>query len=262
MSPFTERLGQPRPLLLDAAMGTALLAQGLEPARETAASWALARPEAVRAVQRAHVRAGAAVLLTDTFGGRAPSRLERDAAIGLARGAFADEGRAGFVALSLWAGLRADEVRDGLAGLAAGAVDAIWLETGTSGPVALAALGAAREAGLPVVVTLAFTVPGPDLLPGLQALARAGAVAVGVGCSPWPHETGGLARIARGLSGGLSVPLVLKPDAGGLPAGAWARELWGAVEAGARLVGGCCGTGAQHLAALSAMDHVPGDGLR
>ena len=48
-------------------MGTALIAQGLDLARETAASWNLLRPERVQRVHRAHVAAGAQLLLTNTF---------------------------------------------------------------------------------------------------------------------------------------------------------------------------------------------------
>lgn len=262
MNRFTERLLYPQPLVLDAAIGTALIARGLDLTRDTAAHWALSNPAVVRALQRSHVRARAWVLLTDTFGQRAPSALERDAAIRLARGAFADEGRAGFVGLSLWAGLPAREVRQALQGLDLGAVDALWLETGTSGPVAVDALLTARETGLPVVVTMAFTALAHDFSSWLETLAREGAVAVGLNCSPWPREAGGLARLARDLAFSLPVPLVLKPDAGGLHADDWARELWGAVGAGARLVGGCCGTGSEHLAALGAMGRGPKAALR
>jgi 5-methyltetrahydrofolate--homocysteine methyltransferase len=243
-------------------MGTALIARGLDVAADLATRWALSDLAAVGAVHRAHVRAGAGVLLTDTFGPRAPSRPERDAAIALARSAFADEGREGYVALSLWADLPPREVREALAGLPAGAVDAVWLETGTTGPTAVESLRAARESSLPVVVTLAFTLLGRDLLRWLQTLSREGAAAVGLNCAPWPQGPGALACLARELAGALPSPLAMKPDGGGLEADAWAKEVWAAAEAGARLVGGCCGTTPLHLAALRAAEHVGGRGLR
>jgi 5-methyltetrahydrofolate--homocysteine methyltransferase len=204
-----------RPLLLDAAMGTALLAQGL---KGRAPEWNVRSPQSVQSVHSAHVRAGAEVVLTNTFVGA--SREEAAAALRLAR-----ESGARYVAGSLWAGLA--DLPEQIAQLAG--ADAIWLESATSAEQALAAVRAAVQAtSLPVVITC--SVPSAPL----DALRAAGAAAAGYNCTPWPLD----AQDAD----------VVKPDAGGLSPEEWARRV-----PRARLMGGCCGTDARYLAALRAM---------
>jgi 5-methyltetrahydrofolate--homocysteine methyltransferase len=247
-------------LLLDAAMGTALIARGLDSAHEPAVAWTVRRPEEIRAVHTAHVRAGAMLVLTCTFGARAPTRDELLAALRLASGAGPR-----WVVLSLWAGLepRLIDCAVQTAQRAPRPPDAVWLETATSADQAERALAAALEAGqgpgestespLPVVVTLAGTVlRQPGFAAALGRLGRGGAAAAGLNCSPWPSQAGGLAALAREAVDALGdCPLVLKPDAGISSPWAWADELALAVSAGARLVGGCCGTAALHLEALA-----------
>ena len=202
------------PLLLDAAMGTALLAQGLQ---GRAPAWNLAHPDRVRGVHLVHVAAGAQVVLTNTFAGA--SAEEAAAAVKLAR-----ESGARYVAGSLWAGLPDLERQiDQLA-----ETDAIWLETATSAGQASNAVKIARaRTRLPIAITCASR-SAP-----LQALRDAGASAAGYNCSPWPDDPSGAD--------------ILKPDAAGLDAATWAVRI-----GSARLRGGCCGTGADYLAALRA----------
>lgn len=204
-------------LLLDAAMGTALLARGL---RGRAPGWNLDQPEVVRSIHLSQVVAGAELVLTNTFVGA--SAEEAAAALRLAR-----ESGARHVAGSLWAGL--PDLPRQIAQLAS--ADAIWLETATSAGQALQAVRtAAACTALPIVITCALRVAP------LRALREAGAVAAGYNCSPWPDD-------AEGAD-------VLKPDAQGLGPADWAARLLGTT--GARLAGGCCGTTAGHLAALRA----------
>jgi methionine synthase I (cobalamin-dependent) len=202
-------------LLLDAAMGTALIDRGL---LGRAPEWNLTRPTEVLAVHRSHVEAGAEVVLTNTFVGASPE--EAAAALRIAR-----ESGAEFVAGSLWAGLL--DLRDQIAQLAG--ADAIWLESATSAEEALRAMRVAREATrLPVVVTCALR------LAPLDELGREGAAASGYNCSPWP----------------VAPARVLKLDAAGLAPLPWAQrvqEICGALPA---IAGGCCGTTADHLRAL------------
>lgn len=201
-------------LLLDAAMGTALMAQGLT---GRAPAWNLSHPDRVRAVHAAHVAAGADLVLTNTFVGA--SAEEARAAVRLARA-----GGARYVGGSLWAGLR--DLPAQVAQLAD--VDSIWLEAATSTEQALAAVRAAVGATpLPVVISCAMTAAP------LQQLREAGAVAAGYACSPWPASAGDAD--------------VVKLAADGLDPGEWARRL-----PAARLRGGCCGTDERYLAALRA----------
>ncbi len=201
-------------LLLDAAMGTALLAQGLQ---GRAPSWNLSHPDRVEAVHRAHVAAGAELVLTNTFVGA--SAGEAAAALRLARASGAR-----YVGASLWAGLSDLPVQ--IAQLAG--ADSIWLEAATGAAQALCAVRAAALAtSLPIVVTCAMAAAPLDELRG------AGAAAAGYACSPWPLD-------ARGAD-------VVKLAAEGLEAQEWARRL-----PAARLRGGCCGTDERYLEALRA----------
>jgi methionine synthase I (cobalamin-dependent) len=204
-----------QPLILDAAMGTALIAQGL---KGRAPEWNIRSPQSVQNVHSAHVRAGAEVVLTNTFVGA--SREEAAAAVRLAR-----QSGAHYVAGSLWAGL--SDLQRQVEQLAE--CDAIWLESATSAGQARAALEASlRVTSLPVVVTCAMRAAP------LDELRAAGAAAVGYNCAPWPAD-------ALGAD-------VVKCDAAGLSPGEWARR-----APKARLIGGCCGTDARYLAALREM---------
>ena len=201
-------------LLLDAAMGTSLMAQGLI---GRAPAWNLSHPEQVKAVHLAHVAAGAELVLTNTFVGASPE--EAAAAVRLARVSGAR-----YVGGSLWAGLPDLEAQvSRLAG-----VDSIWLEAATSADQALSAVRrAARATTLPIVITCAL--PGAPL----RDLCEAGAAAAGYACSPWPADPADAD--------------VIKLAADGLSPEEWARRL-----PPARLRGGCCGTDERYLAALRA----------
>ncbi len=224
-SAFLERLAQGRPLLLDGAMGTALIARGLDRSRQRAPEWSIERPEEVLAVHRAHVAAGAELVLTNTF--LQPSAAECAASLRLAR-----ESGARFVGGSLYAGL-VDLARcvRALAG-----ADVIWLETATSVEQAERAAKVARgETSLPVVVTLAAGASGDARAfeQAKRASLPPGSLLRGFNCGPWT-----------------SVPLarVLKLDAAGRDPAEWARLL---ARSGAQLVGGCCGATPAHIAALA-----------
>jgi methionine synthase I (cobalamin-dependent) len=201
-------------LLLDAAMGTALMAHGL---MGRAPAWNLSHPDRVQAVHAAHVQAGAELVLTNTFVGASPE--EAAAALRLARASGAR-----FVGGSLWAGV--PDLRRQVAQLAQ--ADSIWLEAATSADQALAAVRAAADATtLPIVISCAM--PSAPL----RELREAGATAAGYACSPWPSDPSGAD--------------VIKPAADGLDPEEWARRL-----PAARLRGGCCGTDERYLAALRA----------
>src|SRR5512140_3069644 len=265
------------PTLLDGAMGTALIAQGL--AFETPAeTWLLTRPEELRGVHRAHVQAGAQVLLTCTFNLAAP-RLGSLDVPELARRAVELAREAGGLQIAgdlgpSWVfqpGRPApppDPVEAAYAraaeALAAAGADLLWVESQWSAAEAGLALRAARRTGLPVVVTFSLSQAGgalraPDGTAAealLRAAAEGGAAAVGVNCVPADAALIALARWATS-PGALPVPLVMKPSPG-LPGAvpspqAFAAAVRPAVEAGARVVGGCCGTGAAHLRALGAL---------
>lgn len=262
-------------ILLDGAMGTALLARGLPPGALPDA-WLLARPEAIRAVHAEHAAAGADVLLTCTFhlaSTRLDPALDRarlaEAAVRLAREAGPRALVAGALGPSGLAGpgrpadrdLARRAYRSAADALARAGADLIWIESQLDVAEARAALAACREAGVSAVVTFTLReregrleafdgTPGPACL---AAVAAEGAEAAGVNCVfPGPP----LDALAAWAAEGLPVPFVAKPSPGLpgaiLPPAAFAVALAPALASGMRLAGGCCGATGAHLAALAA----------
>jgi 5-methyltetrahydrofolate--homocysteine methyltransferase len=258
--------------LLDGGLATGLYARGM-PGEVLPEQWVLTRPEDVAAVHAGHFRAGARVVLAATFNlvtprlsarvGSGRDDLVAATAVGLARAAAPGARVAGSLGPTAVQGATPDLVAAryevACQALVNAGADLAWIETQLDLREALAALGAARRAGLPAVVTFAFREEQGKLVGGegvpaeawLSAAAALGAEAVGVNCIA---ATPALARVAFAARA-LSVPFVAKPSPG--PPGdvatpeAFARAVAPVVEAGARIVGGCCGAGPEHLAALA-----------
>ena len=279
-----------RPLIADGAMGTALFAAGMA-VGEAPEAWLLT-PEgaaAVTAVHRGHVDAGSGLVLASTFGANrlriadSPALVGRTdeicrAAVAAARAAAGPDrlvggsmGPTGGLMIP-YGLLDPGEVRAAYAAqaasLAAAGVDVIWVETMIDLGEALAALDGAREGapGLPVVATMVFangrTMFGNRPADCASQLAEHGAAGVGANCGdgfePVLEVLTALAAAAPGLH------LVAKANAG-VPvwdgegpttypgtteeAAAYARR---AADAGATIIGGCCGTTAAHIAAIAA----------
>jgi 5-methyltetrahydrofolate--homocysteine methyltransferase len=267
--------------LLDAAMGTALLARGL-PAGALPEEWLLERPEEIAAVHAEHAAAGAELVLTCTFNCAAP-RLEARldparvealclTAVRVARSASRTVRVAGAVgptglARPLGPGVAAAVLEARytrpLRALAAVGVELLWIESQHDLVEALTALRVARRTGAPAAVTFGFAeregrLSPPagakgDAIAWLRAAEAAGASAVGVNCVfPGPS----LDALARAACAVLRVPFVAKPSAG-LPGSVLSPEAFAAAvapahAAGARIVGGCCGATGAHLRALRA----------
>jgi methionine synthase I (cobalamin-dependent) len=256
------------PLVLDAGMGTRLVARGLDLASDDPALRNLTHPEAVADVHARDVAAGADAVLTNTFGanrrwlarfGRADSATEVNRrAVALARQA-AGAGAAGrpvFVIGSV--GPTASDDPDACRGQAealldAGA-DALLFETHRFDQ-AVAALQAVRSLvpdATPVWVSLVDW-PAPVSEPA-RRLEDLGAAVLGVNCVPGVRPA---LATARALAGATWLPLLVKPNAGrpGDPPegpGAFARAVPALLACGVRLLGGCCGTDERHVAALRA----------
>jgi 5-methyltetrahydrofolate--homocysteine methyltransferase len=264
-------------LLLDGGMGSMLIAAGLEPGRAPE-WWNLERPDRVSVVHRAYVGAGCDVIHTNSFGAN-PLRLaaaglagrEREvnrAAARIARGAAAggtlvagDVGPTGRLFPPLGDASEAvmqEAFARQVEALAESGVDLISIETMSDLREARAAVGAALATGLAVVASMtfetrrrgSFTIMGDPLVASLQALAGVGATAVGLNCSVASSEM--LAMVREAVSQ-IVAPLAAQPNAGRprvAPEGVvydtdaerFAADLAAMVGAGARLVGGCCGT--------------------
>jgi len=277
------------PVAADGAMGSALIARGLPPGMPPEA-WLLtdAGAAAVGAVHASHVAAGAAVVLTATFGA-SPVRLADGpaagatdavcaAAVAIARRSVpagvlvaGDMGPSGAL-LAPYGELEPAAARDAFAAqaaaLAAAGADLLWVETMADLAEARAAVEGARDGApaLPIVATLTFergrTLFGDRPEAAAAALAELGVAAVGANCGTGFEA---VLEVLPGLRAGApGVVLVAKANAGrpvpgadgsvsypATPADAaiYARR---AVELGASIVGGCCGTTAAHVAAIAA----------
>jgi 5-methyltetrahydrofolate--homocysteine methyltransferase len=278
-----------RVLVCDGGTGTELQALGLPPGMG-GEGWNLSAPDKIRAVHTRYLGAGADLLTTNTFGGtslalaprgladrmaevnRAGARLAREVA---GEGAFVlgDVGPFGGLLEpygEVAAAAAAEAFRAQAAALLEGGADAILVETMSDPVEAGLAVQAAREAGAGLVVaTFAFqkapdgfrTMMGTDVAAAVEAARAAGAEVVGANCGTelsledYERLGAALAAAARGA------PVLVQPNAGS-PAlegdrivyrtgpGAFAAAGPRLVAAGARIVGGCCGTGPAHIAAL------------
>ncbi|QDV38742.1 homocysteine S-methyltransferase family protein [Tautonia plasticadhaerens] len=251
--------GPPPPILLDAAMGTRLIARGLDLSGDDPCLWCLDRPEEVAEVHRLDVMAGADALTTNTFGANRSwlSRFGRAgevgainrAAVALAREA-AGPGLLVLGCLGPTAEGSEVEVEQALA-LAAGGVDALILETNAaSAPIGprLAALDAA--VGLPMILTFSLAVdddPFPRLGYDVFELPLQ---AIGWNCIPPPRAV----ELPGHLRGTVGLPLVLQPSGPWIGSGPGveptAETIARLVDQGVRLFGGCCGTTERDIAAL------------
>ena len=154
--------------------------------------------------------------------------------------------------------------------LADGGVDFIIIETMIDIQEARAAVIAAKEVcSLPVVVSMTFDEHGRTLTgttPDAAAitLISAGADVVGLNCSTGPAEMVPLVRAMKAVS---SVPIIVKPNAGmprivdgethfDMSAEEFVKYVKPLCEAGANLIGGCCGTDADYIRGIVAETHT------
>lgn len=143
-------------------------------------------------------------------------------------------------------------------------VDLIVVETMMSLQECRAALLAAKEScDLPVIISLTYnengrTLYGTDPKTAVVVLQSMGADAVGVNCSTGPDK---MLEIVREMKEYAYVPIMAKPNAGipmlvdgetHFPMGAveFAEQMERLIEAGADIVGGCCGTTPEHMKQL------------
>jgi len=281
MSRFLEILYSGRVLLMDGAMGTELQRAGIGE-DECYELWNLTRPESVRAIHERYVSAGAECLLTNTFqanprhlakhGVKASVEEINGTAIRLARSVAGDDrfviGDVGPIAFS-----RSDDMAllDRVLSSLADA-DAILLETWSDRLAPLSAQRAKRQAinkrGIPVLLSIAYqrssSAEASAFLPEPEAigiLAQAFEVdALGINCG---RDIGldDVIGILRRYSKVTNLPLFARPNAE-TPTreqNRWiypqtpekmARRLTELLETGVCMVGGCCGTTPEHIAAF------------
>ena len=276
-----EVFDRKRFVLLDGGMGTQLQTRGLQPGQKPELA-ALEMPDTLTAIHADYARAGADILLANTFGANAkklagcPCTVEQvvSASIACARSAAAETGA--LVALDIGplgellvpAGtLRFEDAYAEFAqviraGAVAGA-DLVFLETMTDLYELKAAILAAKEnCALPVFTSMSFesrgrTFTGCTVESYAVTAAGLGADAVGINCSLGPKEILPFAqRLCRSVPAG--VPVFVKPNAGlpnpdgsyNLNAAEFAAEMKAYASIGVSMVGGCCGTTPDFIAKL------------
>jgi trimethylamine---corrinoid protein Co-methyltransferase len=298
MSLLSRRLAEVPVLLADGATGTNLFEIGLQ-SGDAPELWNDEHPGKIAGLYRSFVDAGADIILTNSFGcnGRrlmlhsAQSRtfeLNQKAAL-LAREVADASGRAVVVAGSvgptgdLFAPLgvltEAEAVEifvEQIEGLKAGGADVIWIETMSAVEEMRAAAMAAARVGMPHTLTASFDTAGRTMM-GLTPKAMVDfttalippPLAFGSNCGVGAAD---LVLSILGLSeSGPDIPIIAKANAG-IPTVLGDRtdysgtpELMAdyahlAIDAGVRIVGGCCGTSPAHLAAMRRAidDYKPG----
>jgi 5-methyltetrahydrofolate--homocysteine methyltransferase len=265
-------------LLADGAWGTEFHRRGLmqgNPSDE----WNLSHPEMVREVTREYLEAGAAVILTNTFGGSrmrleqhgladrtrdinlAGARIARDVVDGRAvvAGDIGPSGRLLALGETTVEDLY-DAFAEQAAALAEGGVDWIVVESMSDAGEMAAAVRAARTVtGLPVVASMTYnrsprgfrTMMGDTVEHCVGRAEEEGAAIIGANCGTGIEDYVPLAPVLRRLT---ERPVWIKANAGipRLEAGRvvfplgpeqYASFVPALVAAGVDVIGGCCGTG-------------------
>ena len=286
MPSFTELLAERTVLLADGATGTNYQAMGIAPG-VAPEEWVFDAPDKVVELHRRFVGAGSDLVLTCTFGATAPRladgplagravEVNRRAAELAREAAGADRLVAGSLGPTgqlvepyglLTRDVAVEAYAEQAAALTAGGVDVLVLETFFALDEALWALEGARGAsGLPLVASFSFdqgtrTMMGLGVAEMVAAVEPLGVAALGANCGRSLADTDLL--VDELLAAAPSVPLWVKPNAG-IPrvvgdavvydAGPadLAAHVAGYVERGVRIVGGCCGSTPEHVAAIAA----------
>lgn len=261
-------------LVSDGAMGTMLQSLGLE-AGQCPELWNLTHPEKVQQVHRAYREAGAQLLTTNTFGGnrirlaghglegklaeinRRAVQLAREAA-GDAACVMASVGPTGMLMEPLGdlTEEQAQEIfSEQITALREGGADTVILETFMALEEIVVALRAAKSLGMRVIASMSFgtgerTMMGVTPEQAAVTLTQEGADVVGANCSTGAQE---MVPVIRRMRAAVSTPLIAQPNAGmpmlvdGKTVYTQKPEEMAAfvaqfVEAGASIIGSCCGS--------------------
>lgn len=273
------------PLILDGATGSNLRAAGM-PVGVPPELWVLEHPEVFLNLQRGYVDAGSMILCAPTFSanrlglqnygleerlGELNTRLvalSKEAAGGkaLVAGDLSSLGRPLEPLGDMPYSTAYDVYLEQMEALAEAGVDLIAMETLMGSEEAVAALDAASGTGLPVWCTFSAEADGSLMFGGnvwdtAAMLEELGAAAAGVNCSVGPNQLESVIRAVRGAAG---IPVIAKPNAG-LPVmdekgqahysmgpEEFGRHMRVLRDAGAGILGGCCGTTPAYIRALCA----------
>ncbi len=275
------------PILLDGATGSQLISAGM-PRGICSEQWILEHPQIFMDLQRSYVQAGSQIVYAPTFTcnrynmetfsladcveemNHALVSLSRQA-VGnscLIAGDLTTTGQMLSPRGTMTYEFLFELYREQISYLMDAGVDLLIAETMLGVEETVALLDAANSlCDLPVMCSLSLEADGSALYDGnaqemVETLQEMGASAVGLNCSVGPDQleavVASMARVSR-------IPILAKPDAG-LPKISetgeacypmtptdFARHMKVLIQAGAGLVGGCCGTGPEYICALKKM---------
>jgi homocysteine S-methyltransferase len=270
-------------LVGDGAMGTLLYNRGVS-LDANFEHLNLVQPEQVRQVHADYIAAGSNLIETNTFGANAirlgaiglahkvhainlaGARLAREAAGAtvIVAGSVGPLGRSRGDSVPLSRAEQEDCFRQQMAALVEGGVDLLLLETFADLSELETALEIAVAIGLPVIAQFALleggrTRDGFSAEQAARRLTDAGAAMIGVNCGAGPRE---LLQVLQRLASATDLPLSAFANSG-FPEYVDGRSIYLStpdyfmsrakemVAAGACLIGGCCGTGPEHIRALA-----------
>jgi methionine synthase I (cobalamin-dependent) len=285
---FTDALNTKPWLLADGATGTNYFQMGLM-SGDAPEMWNFEHPDRVRSLHGQFIAAGADIVLTNTFGGN-KHRLKlhnaqdqvREINVAAAKNARAEAdavARDVYVAGSIgptgeiYMPVGTFPYEEGVAAfkeqalaLKEGGVDVLWIETMSGEEELRAAVEGAAAAGLPIVTTMSFDTNGrtmmgitPAAFGALASSLSTQPVAIGANCGVGASE---LVATVMGITAARPDAHVVAKGNCGIPQyqdghihytgtpelmADYARI---ALDAGARIIGGCCGTSPDHLAAM------------
>ena len=287
MNPILNRLKNGEILVSDGAMGTMLFQSGLIPG-ECPESFNLSHPEVLKDIAGKYFKAGADIINTNTFGG-SPLKLsdykleDKTEEINKNAVSFVKEiiGGSAYVSgscgpsgkmLKPYGDLEPEELFEGFVrqvrAMSDAGVDIICVETMTDLTEAQLAVKAVKEVlrELPVMATMTFnkiprgyyTMMGVSIENAVNGLQEAGADIIGSNCSNGIDNMIEVTKQMRSLS---TLPILIQANAG-IPENKngqliypespdyFAERIKALINAGASIIGGCCGTTPKHIKAI------------
>ena len=270
--------------LMDGATGSSLMKAGM-PRGVCTEQWVLDHPDALLSLQRAYKAAGSDMVYAPTFCANRIAlasyglegevrRMNRELvalskqAVGrgvLVAGDMTTTGKPADPEDSKGYQALLDTYREQAQALIDGGADLLGVETMMGVNECIAAIEAIRSLGdIAVICTLSVQSDGKCYFDGTvfeaaEVLQALGVDAIGVNCSTGPDQ---LESVVRALHEMVDLPIIAKPNAGmpkiletgeavySMQADAFAAHMGRLVEAGASLIGGCCGTTPEYIEAL------------
>ena len=293
---LSDLLNEKGVLLADGATGTTLFDMGLT-SGEAPELWNEQKPENIHKLHRDFVEAGADIILTNSFGGtrhrlklhnaqdrvhelnKLAAEIAREVAEAAGRKVIVagSVGPTGELLVPLGALTYEDAVSafvEQMEGLKAGGADVIWIETMSSPEEIQAAAEAASKIAMPYVFTASFDTAGktmmglaPGAIHGVYSQFERKPLAVGANCGVGASDL--LASILDMTASDPNAVVVAKANCGIPVVKGDKVEYTGtpqtmsdyaclAIDSGARIIGGCCGTSCEHLSAMrKAIDNHP-----